>query len=384
MNVLYGSPAGLSSSGVQGFSGAMLGPDPNGPSFGSALAVGDLDDDGADDLAIGASGLDVAGATSAGGVAVLYGAGDGLDQGDPAVLISRATANVPGTSAEDAFFGAELASGDFDGNGRAELAISAPGDGGGTVQTLELGASGVGTGQPDPLTAGDVGVPASVTGEDRFGTALAAGDVNADGRDDLAVGIPDWNCLECDEFFGSGGVALVRGSADGLSGTGAQFWTQDSPGVSGVARAEDAFGYAVAIGPLDDDAYADLAVGTPQDTDFGGSVTLLRGSASGLTTAGAGGRYIDQDTAGIAGAAETGDFFGGDLAVSLVQSAKQSSLIIAADGETIGGKLATGQIHQLAIGGAGPEGSGSRTFNLDSPGLKGTPANNARFGRSLN
>ena len=141
-----------------------------------------------------------------------------------------------------------MTSGDFDGDGLAELAISAPGDGNGTVQTLELGAAGVGTGQPDPFTAGDVGVPKSTTGEDRFGTALAAGDVNADGRDDLAVGIPDWNCLECDEFFGSGGVALVRGSAAGLSGSGAQFWTQDSPGVAGVARAEDAFGYAVAIG----------------------------------------------------------------------------------------------------------------------------------------
>ncbi len=81
--------------------------------------------------------------------------------------------------------------------------------------------------------------------------------------------------------------------------------------------------------------------------------------------------------------AETGDFFGGDLAVSFIQSADQANLVIAADGETIGGKLATGQIHQLAIGDAGPKGSGSRTFHLDSPGLKGTPANNARFGRSL-
>jgi hypothetical protein len=251
------------------------------------------------------------------------------------------------------------------------------------VQTLELGSSGVGSGQPDPFTAGDVGVPKSTTGQDRFGSALAAGDVNADRRDDLAVGIPDWNCLECDEFFGSGGVALVRGSTAGLSGTGAQFWTQDSPGVAGVARAEDAFGYAVAVGPLDDDGYADLAVGTPQDSDFSGSVTLLRGSATGLTTSGFGGRYLDQDTAGIAGAAETGDFFGGSLGVSFVQSANQASLFIAADGETIGGKLATGQIHQLAIGAAGPKASGSRSFHLDSPGLKGTPAENARFGRSL-
>ena len=221
---------------------------------------------------------------------------------------------------------------DFDGDGLAELAISAPGDGSGTVQTLELGAAGVGTGQPDPFTAGDVGVPKSTTGEDRFGTALTAGDVNADSRDDLAVGIPDWNCLECDEFFGSGGVVLVRGSAAGLSGDGAQFWTQDSPGVAGVARAEDAFGYAVAIGPLDDDGYADLAVGTPQDTDFSGSVTLLRGSATGLTTGGFGGRYIDQGTAGIAGAVETGDFFGGTLTTSFIQSANQANLVIAADG----------------------------------------------------
>ena len=106
VNVLYGSPTGLSmTSGAQVFSGALFGPDPNGPSFGSALAVGDLDDDGTDDLAIGASGLDVAGATSAGGVAVLFGGEDGL-MGHQAVLITRAAANVPGTPAEGAFLGA--------------------------------------------------------------------------------------------------------------------------------------------------------------------------------------------------------------------------------------------------------------------------------------
>ena len=47
---------------------------------------------------------------------------------------------------------------------------------------------------------------------DGFGTALAAGDLNKDGRDDLAVGVPN---KDVGEALSTGGVTMLFGSAQG-------------------------------------------------------------------------------------------------------------------------------------------------------------------------
>ena len=108
-------------------------------------------------------------------------------------------------------------------------------------------------------------------------------------------------------------MSFLRGSGSGLTGTGSQFLTQDSPGVAGVAADPDRFGESLVMAALDNGPLADLAIGVPFN-DVGpvsdaGAVNIMLGTASGLTASGAGQRF-HQDTAGIAGAAETGDRFG--------------------------------------------------------------------------
>jgi hypothetical protein len=101
--------------------------------FGAALAAGDFDGDGIDDLAIGARGEDLEASNheDTGAVSVIPGR---LSEGvtgeprqlrpavpfDPAGLIPDSPVGTPE-------HGSALATGDFDGNGFSDLAIGAPG-----------------------------------------------------------------------------------------------------------------------------------------------------------------------------------------------------------------------------------------------------------------
>ena len=75
--------------------------------------------------------------------------------------------------------------------------------------------------------AGVPGLPA-LASSSGFGV-LAVGDFDADGFDDLAVGIPGARVAGVTE---AGQVLVLRGSATGLTATGARIWDQTSPGVA--------------------------------------------------------------------------------------------------------------------------------------------------------
>ncbi|MET9023223.1 FG-GAP repeat protein [Actinopolymorpha sp. NPDC004070] len=196
VNVFYGSARGLVTTGskmlLEG-AASIPGPRRAGERSGSVLAIGDLNDDGVTDLAIGAPGE----GGSAGAVFVVYGNTAGLNAGSThAVRLAQSTALVPGASEASERFGASLTVGDFAGDGIDDLAIGVPGEnsssGGVVVVPGSRGAALTGAGSR-VWSQNSAGIVGAAEPNDEFGAALGAGAVTPDGRDDLVVGVPGEN-----------------------------------------------------------------------------------------------------------------------------------------------------------------------------------------------
>jgi hypothetical protein len=105
---------------------------------------------------------------------------------------------------------------------------------------------GIGILLPTTLLLLVVGLlPAQAGGFESTSTAVssaaARADFNGDSRADLAIGAPRENDA-------SGVVHVLYGTASGLTASGSQLWSQDSPGIAGVAESADFFGGALAAG----------------------------------------------------------------------------------------------------------------------------------------
>ncbi len=277
-----------------------------GEEFGYALAAGDFDGDGFDDLAIGVPREEEVGA-----VLVVY--------GSPASLIFAdhwyfSGLGLGGEAQPGMRFGLALAAGDFDGDGRDDLAIGAPRfDGQGTPLPSEMGLVSVVYGSQAGLTPARVHRiyedllygPGDGEAFDNLGWALAAGDFDGDGVDDLAIGTPGED-LETSLHANTGAVSVVPGRRfEGLAGAARQlrpiglvpiFPNEDPSGLIPDYRAGEPFyGTSVAAGDFDGNGFSDLAIGAPgrnlydpQPQPDSGAVAVLYGRlfADGFETGG--------------------------------------------------------------------------------------------------
>ncbi|MSQ00633.1 MAG: hypothetical protein EXR71_01920 [Myxococcales bacterium] len=228
---------------------------------GLAMAIGDINRDGDDEVLLGGPSL------GAGSAWLLYGPRAG------GTTLDLADATFEGVSSGDDF-GTAVAMADMDGDGTAELAFGAPGfsspaTDSGVILIFE-GSSFAGV---NGASGADIGLGGSPSGRSSMGKALAFGDFNDDGYSDLLAGAPDADEVGSD----SGAVYILDGSAT-ISGsflTGAA-----SSRITGAASG-DTFGSALVVGDLDADGRDDFAASSPgSDTGAtnGGAVYTVLGA----------------------------------------------------------------------------------------------------------
>ena len=270
----------------------------------------DFDGDGYADLAVGVSSEDLRGKGNVGAVQVLYGSVSGVTARDQ--LWHQGRRGVKGALERGDRFGEALASGDFDADGYADLAIGIPRENIGRKK--DAGVVQVLYGSPSGLTARDQiwhqgkrGVPGANEAGDLFGLDLAVGDFDADGFADLAVGIP-WEDIGSIE--NAGAVTVLLGSRSGLTSAGSVTLRQGRNGLPSTPGTHEGFGMHLAAGNINGDAQDDLVVAGRWDADFlvpghtdlqqaSSPVHVIFGSTAGLTPSGS--QYFSPETLGFNG-----------------------------------------------------------------------------------
>jgi hypothetical protein len=296
--------------------------------FGDAVASGDFDGDGFDDLAIGAPNKDVdvpgVGVRDAGVVYIWRGSSSGLRSGR---LLNQHSIHRTPEAYEH--FGSSLAAGDFGRGARDDLAVGVPSES--EHDQLHflgyVGSVNVLYGWPGGLTARGSQTfrePLPRSPEDRYGFSLAAADFGRNGQDDLVVGAP-YRDVSGKKDVGS--VFVLYGSAGGLTTLGQQVWGESSRMVPGTAERNDRFGYSLAAGDFGQGPRADLAVGTPFDEVAVGSVVILYSSFSRGLSAWRSQRWT-QGSSGVPGDPRDHDFFGFALAAADFGKGSRADLAI--------------------------------------------------------
>ncbi|MFD4985645.1 FG-GAP-like repeat-containing protein [Streptomyces sp. NPDC058374] len=432
----------------------------------------DFNGDGYADVAVSAPRATVEGKPAAGQIAILYGG----PQENRHATIHQGSPGVPGDPEPYDFFGADHAWGDFDGDGYDDLLTGAPGEDIG--DDSDTGTAVILWGSPSGLVGGTTVQDPRPGNHDGFGSPLATGDFDGDGRTDIAVGAA-YGYASVDVFlggvtrdgtpgshhavtaplhgrYGLGARSLAAGDLDGdgkddllVDGYAADdarpatFWlpgTAEGPTTTGTQRLPG--GPIGAVGDTDGDGYDEVILGTdpaeaadgpsepapPKDpntakpredspeakareaaektknakartaaeaprspavgeparpSQLGGSVRIVHGTAQGPAHGLV--RTLTPETVGVPGKVEKGDAFGADLDLADLDGDGHLDLLVGVPGEHIDGVPETGAVIALYgdTDGSGLTGDGARSLHQDARPFRDENEPGDRFGSAV-
>ncbi|GAB2735875.1 FG-GAP-like repeat-containing protein [Streptomyces bullii] len=376
----------------------------------------DFNGDGYRDVAVGAMGADVGSVQNAGAVVVLYGSSTGVSATRKTVITQNST-GVPGAAEEGDRFGYSLAAADLNGDKYADLVVGsqyeAIGDreGVGTATVIWGGSSGLSGGaalpQPSPSELNEWG---------GYGSAVATGDFDGDGKPDVTVTGQNHIHLYRGPFTRTGtgelggayevtaGDLTGDGDAervypylvDGDPGGAVPYYTYD-PGNWDAHPESDyalvdlpnADGEEAVIADVNGDTYGDLVLGDYQDPRAdkpgghkGGQITVWYGGPNGPDPAQKP-TVIHQDTTGVPGAGETDDVFGSALSAGDVNGDGYADIAVGAWGEDLGSVKDAGSVTLLFGSASGLTGTGARSYSQDTAGVPGSSEYMDAFGMTV-
>ena len=384
VNLLYGARRGLATRRNKRWSqdsAEVAGDAGYGDRFGDAHAAGDFNGDGYSDLAVGAWEDLVDTESDAGAVNVLYGGPRGVTAFGNQLLDMDIPDNWRGV--EEAWFGFAVTSGDFNGDGFDDLAVGAP-----RMRfyhyTLNSGQIFTFYGSPDGLRPGNMWAQEDAsTGDsgegDCFGWALAAADFDGDGCDDLAVSAPYKDDI-------GGTVSIIYGTRDGLTYRGSQTWFDANLG--GYYTSGTSFGKSLAVGHINGDRFADLAIAAPgrnyldgrEWESRSGAVVVLYGSRYGLTDFASENIYR---SSGLPGSPIEEERVGETIALGDFDGNGYDDLAIGVPCQDVSEQQDAGAVIILPAGRNGLQPRNARVIHQDRGGVPGAPEEGDQFGSML-
>ncbi|MFB7289665.1 FG-GAP and VCBS repeat-containing protein [Actinacidiphila glaucinigra] len=311
--------------------------------FGDSLAAADFNRDGYADLAVGDGSEKVGSRVAAGAVTIVWGSTSGL---------SSTATRVPLKSPHAGYeFGASLATGDFNGDGKVDLAVT-------DVESVYIYRGGF----AKAGTTGKVTRHTPAPGADNMlePAGLVAGKVTKDAATDLYVLGQGYRNDKATSvaWFLRGGSTVKAGKFTTYNTSSPNY------GPSGV------------IADFDKNGYGDLAVGDHPYNKGAGAVYVLRGGSGGPAT----GYRLTQGSAGVVTGATGGDAFGAALSAGDTNRDGYPDLAVGVPGEKIGTAKHAGGVHVLRGGKKGLTGTGSQWFSLRTAGVPGNATEYSGFG----
>jgi hypothetical protein len=291
-----------------------------GSLLGYPVVVGDVNSDGYGDVIAGAPQLGVDQHANAGAVFVFRG-------GDPRGIVYDFALQAPEPEAR-AWFGRSVATGDVNGDGLNDIIVGSYGSsvgGRGSAGEVFVFLSGGSPGQTSPYILRDPAPQADA----KLGYAVAAGDIDGDGYDDVIAGAFG---STVNHLSGAGKVVVFRGSRDFDV-------TPDASLQDPYPEAGAGFGYVLQTTDVDGDGFDDIIIGAPysdlEEHDAAGEAFLFLGSPM---------PSYEVDTILVPPSPQSYAYFGISIAAGDIDGNGTADVIVGAYRTNAGGRTGAGQV----------------------------------------